>query len=253
MTFVALAIGTAVSVTGSIIAGRKTKNQEEAAERQRSKYQSKLEQKERDRQEITNPYENIKNLSSMINNPYANLQVSTQAAEMQAEEADLSLASSLDTLRSTGASAGGATALAQAALRSKQGVAASIGQQESQNARMRAQGQSQMNQQLMSEAQRMQQADVSGRQFMFGATETRQVAELDRLASLAGNAEQQRNEYGMQRSQILGSALGQVGGSIAGAAGDPSKPFWQKNAGTSSAYDFTKVNFDKLKVPDYGG
>ena len=35
---------------------------------------------------------------------------------MQAEEADIALANTLDTLRATGASAGGATALAQAAL-----------------------------------------------------------------------------------------------------------------------------------------
>ena len=55
----------------------------------------------------------------MASNPYANLGVATQAAEMQAEEADIALANTLDTIRSSGASAGGATALAQAALKSK--------------------------------------------------------------------------------------------------------------------------------------
>jgi hypothetical protein len=77
---------------------------------------------------ITNPYASTmdisgmaKDLSGMINNPYANLGVATQAAEMQAEEADIALANTLDTLRATGASAGGATALAQAALQSKKG------------------------------------------------------------------------------------------------------------------------------------
>ena len=43
----------------------------------------------------------------------------TKAAEIQIEESDIALANTLDTLRATGASAGGATALAQAALRSK--------------------------------------------------------------------------------------------------------------------------------------
>ena len=55
------------------------------------------------RQTIINPYENIKDLSSMITNPAANLQVATKAAEIQAEQADLSLANTLDTLRATGA------------------------------------------------------------------------------------------------------------------------------------------------------
>ena len=58
-------------------------------------------------------------------------------AEMQIEEADIALANTLDTLRATGAGAGGATALAQAALQSKKGVAASIEQQESQNEKLR--------------------------------------------------------------------------------------------------------------------
>jgi hypothetical protein len=53
----------------------------------------------------------------MITNPYENLGVATQAAEFQAEQADIALANTLDTLLATGAGAGGATALAQAALR----------------------------------------------------------------------------------------------------------------------------------------
>ena len=74
------------------------------------------------------------------------LGVATQAAEMQIEEADIALANTLDTLRATGASAGGATALAQAALQSKKGVSASIEQQEAQNEKLRAQGESQLEQ-----------------------------------------------------------------------------------------------------------
>ena len=83
-------------------------------------------------------------LSSQITNPFNNLQVSTAAAEMQAEEADIALANTLDTLEMTGASAGGATALAMAALKSKKGVAASIEEQEAKNAQLRAQGEQQM-------------------------------------------------------------------------------------------------------------
>ena len=60
------------------------------------------------RQQIINPYQNVSDLSGMLSNPFANLQVATGAAEMQAEQADMSLANTLDTIRSTGAGAGGA-------------------------------------------------------------------------------------------------------------------------------------------------
>ena len=106
---------------------------------------------ERNRQPVINPYENTRDLSALakdlsgnLSNPFANLSVATGAAKMQAEEADIALANTLDTLRATGAGAGGATALAQAALRSKKGIAAGIEKQEAQNEKMKASGQQQL-------------------------------------------------------------------------------------------------------------
>ena len=169
---------------------------------------------EASRQTIINPYQNIKDLSSMITNPAANLQVATRAAEMQAEQADLSLASTLDTLRATGASAGGATALATAALRSKQGIAANIEQQEAQNERLRAQGEFQAQQMRMAEMQRLQQADVAGQQFMFSAREQRQSERLNRLAGLQAQSQSAAQSY---QAGMFG-AIGGLGGMVAGSA-----------------------------------
>ena len=92
------------------------------------------------RQPITNPYGDassfqFEDLSDTFTNPYSNLRVATQAAEFQAQQTDQALANTLDTLRSGGMGARGATALAQAAAQSKQGVSASIEQQETQNQR----------------------------------------------------------------------------------------------------------------------
>lgn len=159
------------------------------------------------RQAIINPYSNVSDLSGMLSNPFANLQVATGAAEMQAEQADMSLANTLDTIRSTGAGAGGATALAQAALASKQGVAATIEQQEAANAKLRAQGEQQLQQLQLQQAQRVQDADVMGRSFMFQAREGREVADIARLAGL-------QQQYGQQRMD----ALGAMGGNLVGAA-----------------------------------
>lgn len=90
----------------------------------------------------------IRAMKDSVQNPFANLGVATQAAEIQAEEADIALANSLDTARATGLGSGGATALAQAAARSKQGVAADIQKQEANNEKLRAQGEQQKQQQL---------------------------------------------------------------------------------------------------------
>lgn len=172
------------------------------------------------RQEIINPYANVSDLSAMISNPFANLQVATKAAEMQARETDISLANTLDALRATGG--GGATALAQAASRAKQGVAASIEQQEAANAQARARGEQQAMQMRMAEAQRMQEADIMGQQFQFGAQEQRTAADLSRESSMQQMHLQQYQDIKAGNramfGQILGGALGAVGSMATGGA-----------------------------------
>jgi len=181
---------------------------------------------------IVNPYENVENLSSLAQdlsgqmyNPYSNLGVATQAAEMQAEEADIALANTLDTLRSTGASAGGATALAQAALKSKQGVSATIEKQEAENERLRAQGQAmlqdaQMKEQMrlqgvqLSEGIRVQDAEAKGKAWQFSAEENRYQNELDYYRSMSNFGMRQ----GMQSMADQWGALGAFGAGV-GQAG----------------------------------
>lgn len=181
-------IGGVASLAGGLFGASKARRAARRAAMERARLQAKLDKLESNRQEIINPYENAESLSSMITNPFANLGVATQAAEMQAEEADISLANTLDTIRATGSSAGGATALAQAALRSKKNVAANIEQQEAQNEKLKAQGDQQMQQQKLAEEVRMQGVEAAGKQFVFQATESRQQQEIDRTAALMGAA-----------------------------------------------------------------
>ena len=135
-------------------------------------YIEKLDNIEKNRQQIVNPYANV-------TNPFANLQVATKAADMQAEQTDIALANTLDNLRQTGS--GGATALAQAALRSKQGIAADIQKQETQNQRLYAQGQ-----------QQMEIAKAQGEQARFNMQENRDVRDINRLQMQMDLAQQQR-------------------------------------------------------------
>ena len=195
------------SLIGAFSAGKQKRDARKAA----AQYEADLSALEAQRQDLTNPYANAQDLSSMVSNPFQNLQVATQAAEMQATEADISLANTLDTLRATGASAGGATALAQAALRSKQGVAATIEQQEARNAQLRAQGEQRMQQlQLGAEMQR-QQLMGRGEETRMRLQEQRETAQLDR--SQAQIDQQRMIEY--QAKQAQDSAIGSVIGTAA--------------------------------------
>ena len=199
-------IGGLVSGIGGALMGGAARRR---ARRRQKRLLKQIEKLEGERQDIINPFEGVE---TMLTNPFANLTVATQAAEMQAQQTDLSLASTLDTLRATGAGAGGATALAQAALSSKQGVSASIAQQEARNEQLRAQGQMRLEQQLAN-------AEVKGQQFVFGATERREMQQLNRLSALAGAASQQAAAAGTQMLGGIGSALGAIGTGVGNLAG----------------------------------
>jgi hypothetical protein len=79
-------------------------------------------------------------MSKPIYNPYQNLSVATQAAEIKQQETDQALANTLDTIRELGYGAGGATALARAAQKSKLGIAADIEKQEVANEQLKGKG-----------------------------------------------------------------------------------------------------------------
>ncbi len=203
-------IGGGLSIVSGLFGASAARKREREARKERKRLQGKLNTLEANRQEIVNPYQD---LSSMVSNPFANLSVATGAAEMQIEEADISLANTLDTLRATGASAGGATALAQAALRSKKGVAASIEAQEKSNEDARAAGEKQKQTQLMAEAQRVQEGEA----YEFGLREQREIGELDRTAALLGASKQAEAQAQMDQTGALTGALGTLGGIAADA------------------------------------
>lgn len=239
MAAVTAIVGGALAVGGSLIQANKAKKDARGYRNEASRKEAEIAILEKNRQAIPNPYAGIKDLSGiakdlsgMINNPYANLGVATQAAEMQAEEADISLANTLDTLRATGAGAGGATALAQAALQSKKGVSASIEQQEANNEKMKAQGQAEMQQAKLAEAQRvqgvqfsegqrMQAAETEGIKFKYGEQESRDIAKLNRLSGQEAQAKANQAAAKQAQGAAIGAGISAVG-SIASGFGSAS-------------------------------
>jgi len=218
-------------VSGFVSAGAARRASRRALDEKKAA-QTRLNHEERNRQTIISPYDNIKDLSALaqdlsgkLSNPFASLGVSTAAAEMQIEEADIALANTLDTLRATGASAGGATALAQAALQSKKGVAASIEQQEAQNEKLRAQGQSQLERLQLAEGQRIQNIQISeggreqesiaaGRAFKFNAQERRQQDKIDYLRGEKDAARYRYEGAEYRKSQAVGNIVSSIGGAV---------------------------------------
>ena len=223
------AIGGAVASGAAKKAARRARSDKAAAE-------AELQSVKNSRQEITNPFASTQDLSSLasdlsgqLSNPFDDLGVATKAAEIQIEQADISLANTLDTLRATGASAGGATALAQAALQSKKGVAASIEQQEAQNEKLKAQGkqnlmnakmaeQQRMQSVAISEGQRVQAAEAAGQQFMFQAEESRTNMDLDRAASQVSQAQAQEASANQAKASAWSNALSSMGSNLTSGA-----------------------------------
>ena len=75
----------------------------------------------------------------------------------------------------------------------------------------------------MQEEQRLQSADVMGQQFMFGAQEQREVAKLNRTASMLDNANQDLRtaraaEAGAEANMYnsVGNVVGGIGSLIGG-------------------------------------
>lgn len=215
----AIAVGVGKAVGGAVQGGKAHKEMRRARGR-KQKAKAGMLNAMANRAEITNPYAGVtdlsglaSDLSSQISNPYNQLSVSTAAAEMQIEEADISLANTLDTLEQTGASAGGATALAMAALKSKKGVAADISKQEADNSKLRAQGEAQMMREkvaattryqdvLIKQGTRVEDSEIAGEVFQFTAQENRSNADIQMYS-------QQYQGFANQQSQSsLASAAG---------------------------------------------
>ncbi len=228
--------GVAKAVGGAVQAGQAHKAMRSARNaKNEAKY--KMEQAINDRRDITNPYAGVtdlsglaSDLSSQISNPFNNITVSTAAAEMQAEESDIALANTLDTLEQTGASAGGATALAMAALKSKKDVSVSISTQEAENSKLRAQGEASMQTQkvaaqtryqdtLIAQGQRVQDSEISGEIFQYQAHEARSNADIERYQGMYSGFAKQQSQAKLARGAATASMIGGIGDIAGGLMG----------------------------------
>ena len=193
-----------VGVGGQIINGIKAKNEAEKAKRNANTLRTQLTDLEKARQDVFDSSDDIRALGDTLSNPYANLSVATQAAEMQAEQTDIALANTLDAVRAGGYGAGGATALAQAAARSKQGISASIEQQEVNNEKLRAQGEDRLQTQRLS----IEEAAINAEGQAWARQEERDLTQLDRKQA---EIDQALGQQAQSNSDLMGAFTGAFG------------------------------------------
>jgi len=169
---------------------------------------------------VTNPFADV-------TNPYQNMGVATQAAEMQQQQTDQALANTLDTLRATGTSAGGATALARAAAQSKQGVAASIEAQEAKNQELVAKGE-----------QRKMYLQGEGEVVRAQRQEARMDEQIGFQEKIANRAYQEQVNRQNNAMASFSGALGAVSDNYAGL----SAAFGQRPSNNISSTDPNNIN-----------
>jgi hypothetical protein len=236
------AIGAGVSLIGGAVSANQAKKAGQGARNDANRARAEIAAIKAARVDIVNPYANqvnlsglAENLSGMMNNPFSSLGVATQAAEIKMEQADIALANTLDTIKSTGAGAGGATALAQAALASKKGVAADIEAQEAKNEQLRAQGEASLQamkvseeQRLqgiaISEGQRLQAGEAAGKTFTMQMNEARSNADLGYEAGNLANAMQAQSNAAAAEAGAWGSAISGVASIASSAMQIPKTP-----------------------------
>ena len=165
------------------------------------------------RQEIFNAADDIRAMKAQLTNAYANLGVATQAAEIQQQQSDVALANMMEGMLQTGTGAS-ATALANAAAKSKQQIAASIQTQEAQNQKLYAQGESQLQQQRL----QLEQSAIAADERAWQAAEEREVFDINRLQAEADFLRNQQQAYNDAATAALMAGLSgsaQVGAAVA--------------------------------------
>jgi len=195
----AMAIGgTLVGTGASIFTAVKANKEADEYEQKKLTQEGIIKDLENSRQDIYNPMANLTNEAKKVG-------VATQAAKFQAEQADIALANTLDVMRASGMSAGGATALAQMALKSKQGISADIQKQELQNAKNIASTQMKINEQK-----------AQGAKWAWEEQEGRDLMQLDRAQNLYDKYEAQE----FYNEAQMWNAIGNTASSLTSGLGN---------------------------------
>ena len=234
MAWAMLAVGT-VTAVGTYVQGEKNREAAESAANKANKLQAietaKLDKQKEEYKAMTfeNPYENMENT-------YEDLTVNQQQAQFQAQQGSQQRSNIMQNLQgAAGGSgiAGLAQAMANQGQLQTQQISASIGQQESANQKLKAQGAEKI-QKLERKGQEMgQQFDIDKQSTLLGM-QMGTTAGANKSAQAADLNQQQVDAAATSaNTQAVGSLAGDVAsnsGAIGNVINDPNDEFnWQGN------------------------
>ena len=186
-------IGGATQIVGSLIGSGKRKREQKAANDEFAQQKNAFQN-----QTFSNEFANLENTAE-------DLTVNQQASQFQAQQTDAALAQSMDAAIASGGAAGGAQAIAAAALQSKAGISSDLAKQESMNQAMRAQ-----------QAAKNQFTEAQGADDL----QLRNYTKSQQLLNMASGRKNAADAARQQATAGLISGIGSVaGGLVTGGAG----------------------------------
>lgn len=183
----AAAIGGLISggskIIGSLIGGGKRRREAKRAA-------AELEARKQAFQDFqfTNPFAGLENVAE-------DLTINQQASQFQAQQTDAALAQAMQAAVMTGGAAGGAQAIAQAALQSKQGISADIARQEQANEMAR-----------IRQAAQLQQLEAQGEEDI----QSQQYLQQGELLNMAAGRKIAADRARAQATQMLVGGVGEI-------------------------------------------
>ena len=204
-------LGGVANIAGSLIGGRGRRREQRAAAAEQAA------QKEAFKNfQFTNVYSGLENVAE-------DLTINQDAAQFQAQQTDAALAQAMQAAVVSGGAAGGAQAIAQAALQSKRGVAADIARQEQANEMARVQQAAKLQEMEATGEMDIQSQEYSRSQELLNMANARKYA-ADQARRKA--TEQLIGGVGMLGKGLVGAA---TGGAIGGGVGGFLKGFAEKD------------------------
>jgi hypothetical protein len=210
------AIGAVGAIGGTVMSGINSSKNNKAARMEAAKarrYEQQLDKYERERQPVIDQSDAIRAMKSQVFNPAAQLGIAMQATNLKIAETDKALANTLDNIAAMGEGAGNATALAQMAASSKAEVGAQIEIQETENQKLRIQGEAKRQQVLRDLETTALAEEVSA----FDRQDQRDVAKMNRLAGQGDNAAQASaayNQMAMQGMEDMWAGVSDTGAAV---------------------------------------
>jgi hypothetical protein len=181
-------IGGAMQIGGSLIGGGARRR-----EQRRARAEFEAERQAFQDQTFRNEYAGLENVAE-------DLTVNQQASQFQAQQTDAALAQALQASIVSGGAPGGAQAIAQAALKSKQNISADLARQEQAN-----------RQAAIKEASRLQALEAQG-------ADQLQVRDYQKQQQLLNMASQRKNAADAARAQATSQLVGGIGSVVGGLA-----------------------------------